>query len=105
MKEWMKEPAWLTDKVNQLIERMKAEGASAEIFEAAGLPMVMTFLTEPEEGASPIDFERWEMTCDNCGKVSNQLHPGTIRRIAFGVRLEITFGVCPECAKTFDEED
>lgn len=105
MNDRLHEPAWLTDKVNQLIERMKAEGASAEIFEAAGLPMVMTFLTEPEEGASPIDFERWEMTCDNCGKVSNQLRPGAVRRIAFGIRLEITFGVCSECAKTFEKED
>lgn len=105
MSEKLHEPAWLTDKVNVLIERMKKEGASAEVFEAAGLPFVMTFLTEPEEGASPIDFERWEMTCDNCGKVSNQLCPGAVRRIAFGVRLEITFGVCSECAKTFEKEE
>ena len=104
MSEKLIEPAWLTDKVNQLIERMKEQGASAEMFEAAGLPMVMTFLTEPEEGAGPIDFERWEMTCDNCGAISNQLYPGGIRRIAFGVRLEITFGVCSECKKTFSEE-
>ena len=105
MNDRLHEPAWLTDKINQLIERMKEQGASAEIFEAAGLPMVMTFLTEPEEGAGPIDFERWEMTCDGCGKVTNQLRPGQVRRIAFGVRLEITFGVCSDCAKTFDEEE
>jgi hypothetical protein len=105
MSKKLHEPAWLTDKVNQLIERMKAEGASAEVFEAAGVPFVMTFLTEPGEGAGPIEFERWEMTCDNCGKVSNELRPGAIRRIAFGVRLEITFGICAECAKTLEEEE
>lgn len=105
MSEKLVEPAWLTDKVDQLIERMKEQGASAEIFEAAGLPMVMTFLTEPGENATPIDFERWEMTCDNCGAVSNKLRPGAVRRIAFGIRLEITFGVCSECAKTFEKEE
>jgi hypothetical protein len=104
MSEKLHEPAWLTDKVNQLIERMKEQGATAEMFEATGVPFVMTFLTEPGEGAGPIEYERWEMTCDNCGAVSNKLRPGAVRRIAFGIRLEITFGVCGDCAKTFSEE-
>lgn len=91
-------PAWLTSKVDQRLQLLEHR-AAADI--ASVQPtLVLTPLTEPPAGASPVEYDRWDRTCDCCGK--HCPHPvdfytGQVQRqLKSGVLVIMTFGVCKE---------
>jgi len=117
-------PAWLIAAVDQRLALMEeaigetvAEGI--EMFHAltgyrpgedvdvvskvmAG-DIMMTPLTEPREGASKEELDRWERSCDNCGTwcPDGQLFfTGQMVRDFHGSQVIIIFGMCPLCKDT-----
>ena len=92
-------PAWLSAAVDQRIAFMKhMMGGSLP----QGQQIIMTTLTEPSAGenATKADFERWERTCDHCGRYCRPLedfYTGHSDETVDGQRVMITFGCCPEC--------
>lgn len=92
------EPAWLTAAADQRIALM------ADILGEPGKTglktygMVMTTLTEPEEGASPEQMKRWEFTCDNCNRYCpTTMVSSHVRRDIGGTPVSVVFGACPRC--------
>ena len=98
-------PAWLLAAVDQRLALMK------EAAHDAGMPpgkafgdyeLVTTPLTEPREGATKAEFDRWDRSCDNCGVFCPKygepiLYTGHINRELGGARVVITFGACAKC--------
>lgn len=99
MAEYKQEPAWLIAKVDQRLAQMSQAMDTPEGRFALSLTdIVLTPLAEPPEGATPLEFERWDKTCDNCGKhCPTSLYTGHVMRLHLGTRVNLTFGVCPEC--------
>jgi len=96
--QYVREPAWLTAKIDQRIAMMKdVLGPAVEGF--ADYNVVMTPLTEPPEGASEVAVAMWDGSCDNCGRFCpTLLWTGKSEREVAGVRVVITFGACPQCS-------
>lgn len=114
-------PIWLTAKVDQRLALM--EEAIGDVVEesiqlfhrltgfkpAAEVDMIkqmmhgnvmMTPLTEPDEGSSPEEIARWERTCDNCGAFvpdGELFYTGQLVREFHGEQVILIFGVCPVC--------
>jgi hypothetical protein len=91
----VREPAWLTAAVDQRLAMM------FEIMDASlldDLTILFTFLTEPVEGAGPLEMAYWEHACDNCGKFSkDEVLTGTVERVFEGHKVLVQFGACPTC--------
>ena len=88
------EPAWLSAKVDQRIAFMLEKTGGNFPPEA----ILATPLTEPEDGQ---DFDKWDRSCDNCGRYvpeGEPFHSGTcVRFIEAGNRALISFGACDTC--------
>jgi|SRR5690349_2151197 len=95
------EPPWLQSKVDQRLALIKeATGGSALGFKALGTTIIVMPLTEPAEGddATPEQMERWENTCDNCGKyLAFGLSLRYVEREWDNLTISMFFGVCDEC--------
>jgi hypothetical protein len=94
----LKTPAWIEPMVEA---RM---GLIDEAFHGRvpdAYPLILMPLTEPAEGATTADFDRWERTCDNCGTYcddSTDFYTGNVTRDYAGVQIIMTFGACSTCA-------
>jgi len=95
-------PSWLLPMVKARVNFMLAEMGGAL---PDGYPIILTTLTEPVEGTSQADRERWERTCDHCGRFcgdGEDFYTGSMGLEAMTgtrvQRVEVTFGMCPECA-------
>jgi hypothetical protein len=99
MGEVKAEPAWLLAKVDQRLALMKDKLDSPEGRLALSvMDVVLTPLVEPPEGSTKEQFERWDRTCDNCGKYCpTTLFTGHVIRQFMGTKVNMMFGVCPEC--------
>lgn len=97
MNEKKKEPVWLSVRVDQRIAFM-LERTGGEFPPGA---LIATLLTEPPEGASKEEIDRWDRTCDNCGKYvpkGQTLYTGSCdRTLPSGHQVIINFGACSEC--------
>lgn len=91
------EPPWLTAKVDQRLALM-VEKTGGKFPEGA---LVAMPLTEPDDGASQEEIERWDRSCDNCGKfipLGELLYTGSLmRELESGQRVLINFGACATC--------
>lgn len=89
-------PSWLTAALDQRLAQMDtATGGALPLMQ---FDMVLMPLTEPEEDATPAERERWEFTCDNCGKYApSTMLSGDITVVHRGMTMAITLGACPEC--------
>ena len=93
-------PPWLTAMVDERMAFMETELGSAAAALTNEFGLVMTLLTEPPEGVSEAEFQRWDRRCDRCGRfctVGEDFFVGHTARELAGVRVLITFGVCPTC--------
>ena len=92
-------PTWLVEKVEQRIDLITSQGALAFAKES-GAPFIMTFLDEGDPEMTDEERERWERTCDNCGRYvpdEGEFYTGHIARIVEDVQIMIAFGVCGIC--------
>lgn len=93
-------PAWLIEAVT---ERMaKDQAVLANAMAATQSNIVMVFLSEPAEDTPPEERERWERTCDNCGRYcpdEEQFFTGLVHMPLGNGHVEVTFGACPDCLK------
>ena len=92
----MTEPAWLLDLIDQRMALIEKDAANLPA-EAA---LILTPVTEPSEGATDEEYQRWDRTCDNCGKdcTRSDFFTGhAVRRLKDGRRVYLTFGVCSTC--------
>jgi hypothetical protein len=91
-------PRWLTTAADLRIGFM-LEQMGGDVPE--GYPFILTPLTEPPEHFTDEERERWERTCDNCGKFcpeDTEFYTGAIgREVTEDTRIEIMFGACPAC--------
>lgn len=91
----VREPAWLTAAVDQRLAMM------FEIVDPSVLDkgtVLFAFLTEPAEGAGPLEFGYWEHACDNCGRYSkDDVLTGTVERMFEDTKVLVQFGACPTC--------
>lgn len=107
-------PPWLDAKADQLLAKVRREaGLTPDALKRAGYSgprnVVMMPLTEPKEGSSPKQRDRWERTCDNCGRYCP--HPavpfgtGILVRDWEGVRILIGYGACRRCLPEPEGDD
>lgn len=101
MAEREKEPPWLSAAVDQRIAFMRDKmGELGWAMIRKQLALLMTPLTEPDEGSSPEEIARWERTCDNCGAFvpdGELFYTGQLVREFHGEQVILIFGVCPVC--------
>ena len=93
----VREPAWLTAAADQRIARFNEALGGADFF--MKFDILQMTLTEPDESAEgQAAFDRWDHSCDNCGKyMPKGLVCRTIERQLEGVKAVITVGACPLC--------
>lgn len=92
-------PPWLRAMVDQRLALM-SEMMDPDLVKDAGPSVVMTPLTEPGEGATQEELERWDRTCDRCGKDCTENHlfyTGNLTEDWQGIQVIFTFGVCHKC--------
>jgi hypothetical protein len=94
------EPPWLTAKIDRRLAEIRARGA----FEVAAetQPIIMTFLDEGHPDMTDEDRQRWERTCDNCGRYCEPhgemtFYTGHALRVVDGRQVLMAYGVCDEC--------
>lgn len=100
-------PAWLSAAVDQRLALMMDTTGGVETFRAyfEGKGMVLTPLTEPEEGATEEEHARWDRSCDNCGhycKPGEDFYTGHVHAVQEPITIMISFGVCPACKELGD---
>lgn len=100
MSELRKEPGWLIEKVDQRIALIRQSGA----FEVAAeeQPLIFSFLDEGDHEMTSEELERWERTCDHCGKYvpdqgTETFYTGHVARTIEGRQVILAFGVCGTC--------
>jgi hypothetical protein len=91
-------PAWLDAKVDQ---RLAMVDQAMPVVGLAGPSLIVTPLAEPPEGATRRDYDRWERTCDCCGKYcpypKENFYTGHVQRTSkAGLPVIISFGICEE---------
>lgn len=108
MSQLKKEPAWLSAKIDQRLAMMadvitsESGTTDAEMTELlkSQLTVMMTPLTEPAEGATIADMQRWERECDNCGAYSppgTMFFTGHASRTKWETQIVFMFGMCGTC--------
>jgi hypothetical protein len=93
----IREPSWLLAKIDQRVA-MFADKVPADVVTSYGV--VLTPLTEPDDGATREEVLRWDRTCDNCGAFvprGRTFYTGHAGRMLHGVQVVITYGACPGC--------
>lgn len=65
------------------------------------MPLIVTPLTEPPEGATRKQYDRYDRTCDCCGKYCpwprHDFYTGVIQRSTkAGLLVIMSYGVCKE---------
>lgn len=104
-------PPWLNAMVDQRLALMKDtlthHGQIPEEYVALSIGLqysvMLTPLTEPAEGASRRQQERWERSCDRCNRYvpkGRKFFTGYCNREAFGTTVTFMYGACPDCAGT-----
>lgn len=91
---------WVVPMVNAFMAEHQVELANA--MKATSSNIVVTFLNEPADSATPEEREKWERTCDNCGRYcpdDEQFYSAMALRPLLNGRVEITFGSCLGCVK------
>jgi hypothetical protein len=93
-------PAWVVAKVDQrlalMADMLSRFGNPAPALAEYGL--MMTPLSEPDEGATPDEYKIWDRSCDNCGRYCpGDFFTGSVTRTKWGTQIVFTFGTCPEC--------
>lgn len=102
-------PPWLSAMVDQRLAMMKdvftnhglIPEAMVALMIGAKYTVMMTPLTEPPEGASRKQQERWERSCDRCKRFvpkGRKFFTGYCNREAFGTTVTFMYGACPDCA-------
>ncbi len=102
MSEQQREPAWLTHLIDQRV-------APLQELDLSGHQIVLLTLTEPIEGSTPEVTERWERTCDKCGRYcpphpegeDPQFYTGQAMRIIQDRQVIISFGLCAVCVAEY----
>jgi hypothetical protein len=100
MIEPVEEPPWLIAQIDQRIADIKTEMLDAAA--SADAPFVMTFLNEPDPGATAEEQDRWERSCDHCGRYCPEDGPvdfytGHAVRTVEDRQVLIAFGICDVC--------
>jgi hypothetical protein len=99
------EMPWLTAMIDQRVAFMVEKGA-LDIAREAGTNFVMSLLDEGREDMPAEEIERWERTCDHCGKYVppeperpnyTEFYSGYVTRVVEGVQIMLAFGVCGTC--------
>lgn len=107
------EAPWLQAKVDQRVQFMVEHGALDMARESGG-KFVMSFLDEGKEDMTEEERERWERTCDNCGRYIppeperpgyTDFYTGYTQRIIDGVQIVLAFGVCGTCKEDSERND
>lgn len=91
------EPAWLTAKVDQRLALIQTAMLAAA--DSTDPDFVMTYLDEGGQ-MSDEERERWERTCDNCGRycaANDDFWTGHVLRQVEGRQVMLAFGVCADC--------
>lgn len=99
-----KTPTWLIEKVDKRVALILEKGGIAMTKEA-GSDFMFTFLDEGDHEMSSEEFERWERTCDRCGRFippdapdgPDGFYTGHIAREFEGVQIVLAFGICGTC--------
>jgi len=99
------EPPWLAAKTDQKVAFMAEHGA-LDLARENGSMFIMSLLDEGEEEMTDEERERWERSCDNCGKYVppeperanyTAFYTGYTARTVDGVQIMLAFGVCGTC--------
>lgn len=63
--------------------------------------MIITPLTEPRDGATTEEYERWDRTCDACRTYCGPMTPFwtgvAVRSMRNGQSVTLMYGVCKDC--------
>ncbi len=98
-------PTWLVEKIDARLAFMVEHGA-LDIARESGARVIMAFLDEGSEHMTEEERERWERTCDNCGKYVppeperdnyTEFYTGHMARTVEGIQILMAFGVCGTC--------
>lgn len=108
------EAPWLSAMVDQRVALMVEKGA-LDIARENGTLFVMSLLDEGNDEMSDEERERWERTCDNCGRYipvdavdgPDGFYTGYTSRTVEGIQIMLAFGVCGTCkeAHTMKENE
>lgn len=83
------EPVWFTALVDQRV------AAATDVAKHTDANIIFMYLKEAPEGA---DLDRWDLTCDGCGKYAGEeLVPVHVARDIGLKQLFIVGGVCSDC--------
>ncbi len=99
-------PPWLKAKVEQRLAFLIEHGA-LDVARESGAPFIMTFLDEGDPDMTAAERERWERTCDGCGRYipgDGEFYTGHIKRDIEEVQVLMAFGVCGECKAAYDQK-
>ena len=100
-----KTPPWLAAKIDQRMALLEQAVGNKTL----DVSLVMTPLTEPREGASDAEHQRWDRSCDNCGRYcppAADFYTGhVVRFLSNGTRVYISFGVCINCKPSIEKEN
>lgn len=97
-------PPWLRALVDQRLAAVR--NTLGNRWSIGQPPVIMTPATEPREGATEEEFNRWDRTCDSCGtyvpppgKFFTGHHATEWKKF----QIIVSFGVCEDC-KRRDEQ-
>ena len=94
---------WLEALIDQRLALMREHAggpAGFKLYFGGQGGVVMTPVTEPREEATKEEYDRWDRTCDRCGKYvkpTSRFWTGHIMRNWEGVQICFTYGVCRNC--------
>lgn len=90
-------PSWLTAAVDQRLALINDIKKSSPL---PGFDIIIVQLTHPPDDVTPEQFEVWDHSCDNCGKLcENDLRTGHYQASVDGQKVAVTFGCCTSCAE------
>jgi hypothetical protein len=105
-------PPWLAEKIEARLAFMVEHGA-LDIARESGARFVVSFLNEGDEHMSDEERERWERTCDRCGKYVppeperdnyTEFYTGHMARTVEGVQIFMAFGICGDCKRETNQK-
>lgn len=90
------EPAWLIAAADQRLALLKEAHATGMLPKT---DIILMMLTEPADGATPAEQEKWDSSCDNCNESPEDgLYTGSFEIDFKGIMVIINFGTCKNCA-------